>query len=130
MPARKKYIPIQVALVSDDQKRLSDMAASRNLTKSEVAREAIRWYLNAYDKLKNEKQESIYVAELKKQVDRMIAFWMPIRVESGTLYHLTYEATPPDVFEAAVNATKQRLRKKLTEEEQKLAAGVKKAIEQ
>lgn len=129
MPARKKYTPIQVALVADDQRRLSEMAASRKLTKSEVAREAIRWYLNAYDKLKTEEMEDKVAERLDKNFNRLIAFLVPLRVELGTLYQLTYEATPEDVFEAAVNTTKQRLRKKLAEDEQKLAAKVKKNME-
>lgn len=130
MPAKKKYQPVQVALIPEDQKRLSDMAAGRNLTKSEVAREAIRWYLNAYDKLKTEELENKISDRLDKNFNRLIAFLVPFRVELGTLYQLTFEATPEDIFEAAVNTTKQRLRKKLADDEQKLAQGVKRNIEQ
>lgn len=113
---------MQVNLSSEDLLKLSDVAGSQKRTKGEVAREAIRWYVINYEKLKEDSRDSLMSLEIKKMANRLAAMLARIHVEVGTLYELQFRYTDPDLFEEALHTTKQRVRNRLQKDERDVSA--------
>jgi predicted DNA-binding protein len=129
MPKIVRTPQIQTRLSKDDNTRIDRLSVMEKKTKAQITRDAIRWYLHNYEQLKNEKKESEYAKEIRKMTDRICAMLYGVRLEIGTLYHLTFNnMTDPKEFEAALNHTRQRIVNKLTEEEKQIVDRQKKII--
>jgi len=129
MSKPRQYIPLQVGLSIKDRARLADVAVQTKRTKTSVAREAIRWYLEHYERLKTEERDSKLTQALKEMTNRLCGMLARQGTEIGTLYELKWQSMPDEEFLAALNKTKERLRQRLTKDEQALAAKHKKVLE-
>lgn len=137
MPKPRKYTPLSVNLSSDDQQRLEKMTKELSTehprTKTDVAREAIRWYLDHYDKIKEDKRQSEITQALNAMTNRICGMLARQGAEIGTLYELAWENHQENKIEgrftAAANRVKSNMRKRLTDDERKIAESMKKVVE-
>jgi predicted transcriptional regulator len=137
MPRTKTYTALSVALSSDDQRRLAEMAkelsAEHPRTKSDLAREAIRWYLDHYEKIKEDKQQSEITQALQAMTNRICGMLARQGAEIGTLYELAWlnhkDNKIEERFTAAANTVKANMRKRLTDDERRIAESMKKVVE-
>lgn len=137
MPRTKTYTSLSVALSSDDQRRLGEMAKELSIehprTKSELAREAIRWYLEHYDKIKEDKRQSEITQALNAMTNRICGMLARQGAEIGTLYELAWQNHVDNKIEprftAAANTVKTNMRKRLTDDERRIAESMKKVVE-
>ena len=138
MPRTTKSTPMQVRLSIEDQKRLTAMSKELGRPKSELGREAIRYYLDNYDRVESDKRESQLVQAINNMANRVCAMLNRQGTDIGTLYEIAYQTMPEkDFFVGCLNKTKERLRKRQTDDERKLSErmaslvtqGVEEAIE-
>lgn len=137
MPKPRKYTPLNVNLSTDDHHRLAEMAkeisSDQERTKTEVAREAIRWYLDHYEKIKEDKRQSEITQALNAMTNRICGMLARQGAEIGTLYELAWQNHVDNKIEprftGAANTVKANMRKRLTEDERKIAESMKKVVE-
>ncbi len=144
MPKRNQYADLSVGLNENDRNKIAELAGLQGRTRSEVAREAIRWYMDNYENIKNQSRDheiaqSIryatdqIVKAINSGVDRICKMLSRQGVAIGTLYELSWMALPDDpnakkAFEAASNAAKQKMRARVDKDEAVLAEANKKVI--
>jgi len=144
MAAKKQYQDIKVGLNEADRARLATVARAQERTRTEVAREAIRWYLDHYEEIKAQPREgqmaeamryatTQIVKAITSGVDRICAMLARQGRAIGTLYELQYMAIPdPDqadvLFAEAVKKAKQKQAKYVQEDEQELIGQMKKVV--
>ncbi|HZT34347.1 MAG TPA: hypothetical protein VFA15_00395, partial [Nitrososphaera sp.] len=113
-------------------------------TKTEVAREAIRWYMDNYEQVKNQSRDAEIaqairyatdqiVKAINSGVERICRMLARQGAMVGTLYEFSYMVLPDDpaavaVFEAAQAKAKQNQRKHVERDEAELAEAMKKVI--
>ena len=137
MPKTRKLMPLNVNLSSDDHRRLAEMAkelsTEHERTKTELAREAIRWYLDHYEKIKEDKRQSEITQALNAMTNRICGMLARQGAEIGTLYELAWQGHVENKIEArftaAANQVKSNMRKRLTDDERKIAESMKKVVE-
>ena len=141
---KRKYQEISVGLTLEDRKRLAKIASSEDRTRTEVAREAIRWYLDNYEAQKTATRDSEIsqsiryatdqiVKAINSGVDRICKMLARQGAQVGTLYELSWAALPNDpkaeeAFEAAANRAKQEMRRQTERDEQELVNKIKKVV--
>lgn len=144
MPKRNQYQDISVGLNEKDRLKIAEMAGLQSRTKTEVAREAIRFYLDNYENIKNQSRDHEIAEAIKyatdeivkainKGVDRICKMLSRQGVAIGTLYELSWMALPDDenarkAFEAASNTAKQKVRRRVELDEAELVERQKKVI--
>lgn len=144
MSAKKQYQETSVGLDEKDRGRLLDLARLQGRTKTEVAREAIRWYLDNWEKLEHDKREAEvaqamryateqHVKAINSGVDRICKMLARQGRAVGTLYELAWMALPDDenarqAFDDAVKAAKQKMARHIELDEQELAEKMKKVV--
>lgn len=137
MPKPRKYTPLNVNLSSDDHRRLAAMAkelsGEHERTKTDVAREAIRWYLDHYEKIKEDDRQAEVTKALNAMTNRICGMLARQGAEIGTLYELAWQNHVENKIEArftsAANTVKANMRKRLTEDERRIAESMKKVVE-
>jgi len=137
MPKPRKYTPLNVNLSADDHRRLGDMAkelsTDHERTKTDLAREAIRWYLDHYATIKDDKRQSEITQSLNAMTNRICGMLARQGAEVGTLYELAWQNHVDNKIEprftAAANSVKANMRKRLTEDERRIAESMKKVVE-
>lgn len=145
MASSKKYQDMTIGLDASDRLKIAELARLEGKTKTEVARDALRWYLENYEQIKGQGRESEvaqamryatdqHVKAIKSGVDRVCKMLSRQGSAIGTLYELSWLALPDDenaraAFEAASNTAKQKMRKHLDKDENELAASFKKMVE-
>lgn len=144
MATTKKYHQLYIGLVAEDRERLARKAKAKNQTTTELAREAIRWYLDFDDGSRNRQQDnatalaiasatSQIVKALNSAVDRICKMLARQGRAIGTLYELSWMSLPDDenarkAFEAAANRAKQRMARHIENDERELAENMKKVV--
>lgn len=96
------------------------MADQLGKTKGQLARDAILFYLNHYERLKEEENDRLYVVEMKRMANRMAGMLRILQKDVGTLFELHKMAVDPAVLEEAATLTESRLKKKLDEQERSI----------
>lgn len=120
MPKADINPKIETRLSTQDMKRLKTLADKQQISKSEIARKAIRWYLDNFERLANEEKETAYAAQLKNTTSRLAAMLYRIGVSVQSLYEFQWSILNndgKDVFESCVTKAKEKLRSKLVEDE-------------
>lgn len=141
---RRQYQEISVGLNQEDRTRLAKMASIQDRTRTEVAREAIRWYMDNYEAEKTASRDSEIaqsiryatdqiVKAINSGVDRICKMLARQGAHIGTLYELSWMALPDDpkaqeAFEAAANRAKQTMRRHVEKDEQELSDKMKKVV--
>lgn len=144
MPRTKTFHQIYVGLSADDRERLAHKAKVRKLATTELAREAIRWYLDNHEKTGGKAKESelsqaiVYATDglikaFNSGVDRICKMLARQGRAIGTLYELSWMSLPDDenarkAFEAAATRAKQRMAQHVEKDEREIAEAMKKVV--
>lgn len=133
MPKPKTYQNLYVGLSGKDQERLSAMAKLDGKTKTEIAREAVAFYLDYREKGQNIEKESAYAQAIKEMTNRVCGMLARQGAAIGVLYELTwrgysYNEESRNEFAAVVNEVKSKQRKRLDDDEKALTARMAKLI--
>ena len=144
MPKKSQYQDMSVGLNQKDRVKLAELAGLEGRTKVELAREAIRFYLENYQQIKSQSRDGEIAQAIKyatdelvkainKGVDRICKMLSRQGVAIGTLYELSWMALPDDenarkAFEAASNTAKQKIRRRVELDEAELVERQKKVV--
>ena len=143
MATTKQYQETSIGLNEKDRGRLAELSRLQGRTKTEVAREAIRWYMDNYEQIKSQSRESETAQAIRYATDQVVKAILSATdricgmlarqgAEVGTLYELTWRAcgTPEakEQFTAAANTAKQRQRTRLDADEKAIAERTKKVV--
>ena len=143
--SRKKPDPkIETRLSPSDMDRLNAFAAASKKSRSDFAREALRWYLNHYEELKGDSSQTELAKAMKyttdqtvkainAAVDRICKMLARQGRAIGTLYELSWMSLPDDenarkAFEEAANRAKQRMARHVENDEHELAERMKAVV--
>lgn len=122
MPKTTRAPQIQTRLSTDDSKRLASYCLAHKRTKTEVAREAIRWYLDNEENNAQKQRDTLYAQAIKKMADRIVAFLVPMRRDISSLIILSnYNIEDKRQLQSAIKFGFDRMRKQLPAEERALA---------
>jgi len=120
MATIKQVPPLQFRLLEEDQKKFEELCRVKNKKRTELAREAVVWYLTHQDKLVADSRETLLEKRMRKMEERIAALQARTAIDVGMIYHLIYRnmdvSKRDDVIAWAYNSSVQRLRKKLTGE--------------
>ena len=116
---------LETKVTREDFQRVDLLAKAEGKTKSELVREALLWYLDHKDELANKPRESETVLAIKEMTNRVCGMLARQGAVVGTLYELTWMGLPNEAakkqFEAAATTAKQKMRKRLDNDEKLLA---------
>ena len=109
------------------------MAKLDGKTKTEIAREAVAFYLDYREKGQNIEKESAYAQAIKEMTNRVCGMLARQGAAIGVLYELTwrgysYNEESRNEFAAVVNEVKSKQRKRLDDDEKALTARMAKLI--
>lgn len=137
MKVKRQYLDLNVGLNASDRKSLAELAQQIGTTKTELAREAIRWYIARYDEIKGQSREGEIaqamryatdqvVKAINLGVDRLCKMLARQGRAIGTLYELSWMSLPDDddardAFHTAAEKAKQRMAKHVENDERELA---------
>ncbi len=133
-PKRRTFKPrVETKLAREDFRRVDELAKLENKTKSEVVREAVLWYLDHHEQIKNEPRETAIALEIEAMTNRICAMLARQGRQIGTVYELTYnnmsrtkEGTA--AFEAASNTAKQKHARSVQVDERDVIDAMKKKV--
>lgn len=118
MSKKRNYLGLNVGLAEPERKKLDHLHRTTGKTKSEIAREAIRFYLDNYERLQTAEKESPLERRLKKMEDRLAALMARTAIDVGTVYTLLWHRSDgedrKELFSACYTQAIDRLKKKLT----------------
>lgn len=118
MSKKRNYLGLNVGLAEPERKKLDTVSRTTGQSKSEIAREAIRFYLDNYERLQSAEKETPIERRLKKMEDRLAALMARTAIDVGTVYTLLWHRSDgedrKDLFAACYTQAVDRLKKKLT----------------
>lgn len=142
---KRVYNPkVETRLARQDITRMDEAARIAGMSRSEFARKALLWYLDNQEKLtiddrENETAKAMryatdqHLKAINSGVDRICKMLSRQGAAIGTLYELSWMALPDDenarkAFEAASNIAKQKIRKRIEQDEAELVERIKKVV--
>jgi hypothetical protein len=124
---------IDTYLTTIEYQKFMSLCAERKATKSDIAREAIRFYLEHLDKAKAKKNESEVSQCIKSMTDRICGMLARQGTQTGILFELAWqnhvENNMQDRFVSATNLVKSNLRKRLEQDEKDIASRMQGVVE-
>lgn len=140
----KKYVDMTVGLNEADRRTISELARSLGKSKTEVARDGIRHYLDNYEVIKGQSKEAEtarairyatdqIVRAINSGVDRICKMLARQGRAIGTLYELSYMALPDDdnaraAFDEAVKQAKMKMARHVEGDEREQAERMKNVV--
>lgn len=131
---KRQFKPkLETKVRREDFQRVHDLAVLTKKTKSEVVREAVLWYLENHERVKNEPRETAIAAEIEGMTNRICAMLARQGRQIGTVYELTYNNMSltkegKAAFEAAANTAKQKHARRVQEDEREVVEAMKKTV--
>jgi len=135
---------MSVGLNETDRNKLIQLAKQKGVTKSEFAREAIRWYINNYETAQGQARDGEIatgiryatdqlVKAINGGIDRICKMLARQGRAVGTLYELAWMSLPDDenarkAFELAVARAKEKMAKHVENDEKEFAERLKKVV--
>jgi len=133
MPKRTFNPRVETRLTRDAFQKLDEVAKERDRSKSDVVREAVLWYLEHYEALKEDKRQSELTQSLNAMTNRICGMLARQGAEIGTLYELAWQNHVDNKIEQrftqAANTVKSNMRKRLTDDERRVAESMKRVVE-
>lgn len=125
---------VETKLSREDFKRVDELAKEDKVSKSELVRQAILWYLANREELKNEPRDSMITGSIKAMTNRVCAMLARQGRLIGTLFELTYSNMAETkegkaAFDAALTAAKQKMAKSVEKDERDLVEAMKRTVE-
>jgi len=125
---------IETYLSAEDHDRFMSLCRRRKATQAAVLRDAIRWYLDNQEQIKESKAESELSKNIKNMTDRICGMLARQGAQTGTLYELAWqnhvENKMQERFVAASNVVKGKMRKRLEDDEKAIAERMNKVVGQ
>lgn len=135
MEGKKKVFNPQVEtkLKRDDFNRLTELARSEKRTKSEIVREAVLYYLDNQEQLKNNERETLIAQSINGMSNRVAAMLARQGRLLATLFELTYVSMSQteegkEAFNAALTKAKQKMAKSVEQDERDMVEKMKRVI--
>ncbi|MBZ0187959.1 MAG: ribbon-helix-helix protein, CopG family [Candidatus Obscuribacterales bacterium] len=131
---KRAYNPrVETRLAKADFQRLDELANLEGVSKSQVVRDAVLWYLEHKDEARAKPREAEIARAIGEMTNRVCAMLARQGATIGTLYELTWRGLPDNEearksFQSAVNAAKQRMRGQLDKDEKDLAEKMKDVV--
>ncbi|HEY9680467.1 MAG TPA: ribbon-helix-helix protein, CopG family [Oculatellaceae cyanobacterium] len=131
---KRVFMPkVETKLTRQDFKRVDDLAKVEGKTKSEVVREAVLWYLDHVDDLKNEPRDTVIAQAIDGMANRVCAMLARQGRQIGTVFELTYSQMSRTKegrasFEAASSTANQKQNRAVTKDERELVDAMKKKV--
>lgn len=131
---KRVFMPkVETKLTRQDFKRVDDLAKLEGKTKSEVVREAVLWYLDHVDDLKNEQRDTVIAQSIDGMANRVCAMLARQGRQIGTIFELTYSQMSRTKegkasFEAASSTANQKQNRSVTRDERELVDAMKKKV--
>ncbi len=125
MPKPKTYQNLYIGLSAKDQERLSALSRLDGKTKTEIAHEALAFYLDQREKEQTLEKESAYAQAIKEMTNRVCGMLARQGAAIDVLYELTwrgysYNEESRNEFAAVVSEVKSKQRKRLDDDEKAL----------
>jgi len=133
-PEKPEYKPrVETKLNREDFKRVDDLAKEDSVTKAEIVRQAVLWYLAHRDELRNEPRDSMITGSIEAMTNRVCAMLARQGRLIGTLFELTYSNMAntkegKEAFETALTSAKQKMARAVEKDEKDLVAAMKKTV--
>lgn len=133
-PEKSEYKPrVETKLGREDFKRVDDLAKEDGVTKAEIVREAVLWYLAHREELKNEPRDSMITGSIDAMTNRVCAMLARQGRLIGTLFELTHANMAGTkegkaAFEAALTSAKQKMARAVDKDERDLVDAMKKTV--
>ncbi len=131
---KPEYKPrVETKLNREDFKRVDDLAKEDGVTKAEIVRQAVLWYLAHRDELRNEPRDSMITGSIEAMTNRVCAMLARQGRLIGTLFELTYSNMAntkegKEAFESALTSAKQKMARAVEKDEKDLVAAMKKTV--
>lgn len=124
---------VETKLSREDFKRVDDLAKADGVSKSELVRQAILWYLANREELKNEPRDLKITGSIDAMTNRVCAMLARQGRLIGTLFELTYANMSQTKegkasFDAALSSAKQKMAKSVEKDERDLVEAMKRAV--
>ena len=125
---------VETKLSREDFKRVDDLAKEDEVSKSELVRQAILWYLANREELKNEPRDRMITGSIEAMTNRVCAMLARQGRLIGTLFELTYSNMAETkegkaAFDAALTSAKQKMAKSVEKDERDLVEAMKRTVE-
>jgi len=125
---------VETKLSREDFKRVDELAKEDEVSKSELVRQAILWYLANREELKNEPRDSMITGSIEAMTNRVCAMLARQGRLIGTLFELTYSNMAETkegkaAFDAALTSAKQKMAKSVEKDERDLVEAMKRTVE-
>lgn len=131
---KRQFKPkLETKVRREDFQRVNDLAKLSNKTKSEVVREAVLWYLDNHERIKNEPHDTAIALEIEGMTNRICAMLARQGRQIGTVYELTYNNMSrtkegKEAFETAATTAKQKHARRVQEDEREVVEAMKKQV--
>jgi hypothetical protein len=131
---KREFKPkVETKLRREDFRRVDELAKLEGKTKSEVVREAVLWYLDNQEQIKNEPRDTAIALEIEAMTNRVCAMLARQGRQVATLFELTHDSMSASAegeaaFAAAVTRASQKTAKRVQEEERELVEAMKKKV--
>ena len=124
---------VETRLAKADFKRLDELANLEGVSKSQVVRDAVLHYLDLQDEERAKPREAEIARAINEMTNRVCGMLARQGATIGTLYELTWMNLPDNeearkTFHSAVNRAKQKMRKKLDDDEKSTAEKIKDVV--
>lgn len=143
--SKKRADPkVETRLSPADMNRLNSFSVASKRSKADLAREAIRWYLDNHERIGGKAREAEIsqairyatdglIKAVNSGVDRICKMLARQGRAIGTLYELSWMSLPDDenarmAFEAAATRAKQRMARHVENDEREIADTMKKVV--
>ncbi len=115
---------VETKLSEDDFVRFEQLCRLEDKTKTELAREAIRYYMDHRENALLTDRESAVEQRIKKMEDRIAKLIVKVGLDVGTLHQLFWSRSDEDgrdeLFTECYISAIRRLKNKLSSQEQEL----------
>jgi len=124
---------VETRLAKADFQRLDKLANLEGVSKSQVVRDAVLHYLDLQDEERAKPREAEIARAINEMTNRVCGMLARQGAIVGTLYELTWMNLPDNeearkTFHSAVNKAKQKMRKRLDEDEKATAGKIKDVV--
>ena len=124
---------METRLAKADFQRLDELANLEGVSKSQVVRDAVLHYLDLQDEERAKPREAEIARAINEMTNRVCGMLARQGAIVGTLYELTWMNLPDNeeakkTFHSAVNKAKQKMRKRLDEDEKATAEKIKDVV--
>jgi len=131
---KREYNPrVETRLAKADFQRLDELAKLEGVSKSQVVRDAVLHYLDLQDDERAQPREAEIAKAINEMTNRVCGMLARQGATIGTLYELTWMNLPDNeearkTFHSAATKAKQKMRKRLDDDEKKTAEKIKSVV--